>query len=303
MRFDSAGSDTTLISCRRYKPVLLQRVITAIVLVAGLILLTTFASPFYFALITAAIVLVAGYEWTNFVVMTRLKSKVGYLASLVILIAGLFPLIGISTGLNSLDQGRVTTVLVLALIFWFVAVQLMRGYPQNSTSWSDQSRIALMGIFVLIPAWLGLTQLKFLDPTGIFVLALVAMVSVADIGAYFTGKTWGHRQLAANLSPKKSWEGFWGGLGACTIFTLSMIIVLSFTGYSLSAVQSGLLLIGSVAVFISSVFGDLFESMLKRNRGIKDSGTILPGHGGIMDRIDSLTAATPVYVLIVFLVF
>src|SRR5690606_12788388 len=161
--------------------------------------------------------------------------------------------------------------------------------------WATVPRMSLMGLLVLLPAWIGLLQLKFLDPRGTLVFTLIGLVSIADIGAYFVGRRFGRRPLAPDLSPKKSWEGFWGGMACSVLLAATLVWALGQTATLDAVTVIGLLLL-AIVVGAVSVEGDLFESMLKRNRGIKDSGRILPGHGGMLDRIDSLTAAAPVFV-------
>jgi len=281
---------------------LLQRVLTAVLLLLGLLLLSLLTTPFIFALVMALITLLTGVEWVRLVGLQDLQSRIGYLVSLGVLLAGTFFLVGVSPTAESIDGLRVITVMTLGCVFWSLAAVLMTGYPGNAKLWNDQSHIALMGIFVLIPTWCGIVQLKYLDDSGALFLALVATVSVADIGAYFTGRAWGKRKLAPTLSPGKSWAGFWGGVAASVLLAVAVLLFINNRLVSLNLMQLILLLVGAVLISISSVIGDLFESMLKRNRQIKDSGSILPGHGGILDRIDSLTAATPVAVLWLFLV-
>lgn len=158
-----------------------------------------------------------------------------------------------------------------------------------------------MGIFSLIPTWIGLVQLKYLQTEGYYLLALIALVAAVDIGAFFIGSNFGRRKLAPDLSPKKSWEGVWGGLVACILLGSSLIWLLHSHMLNLSAIQFFILFLLTGLVTVLSVVGDLLESMLKRNQSIKDSGAILPGHGGILDRIDGLMGATPVYVLLIML--
>ena len=282
---------------------LAKRVFTAVVLLLALFLLVTFSSPFIFSLVIGLIVLLAATEWTKFVGLSALQNKLAYLLSLLILMIGLCFLLGINPSVSELDQARVISILVLGVVFWLVAVLLIRGYPENKNNWSDQSQIALMGIFVLLPTWVGVVQLKYMDNSGFALLALVALVSVADIGAYFTGKTWGKAKLAPQISPNKSWAGLWGGMFSCVVLSLLLLLLINIYLFSNTLIQSIMLVGGGVVIFASSVVGDLFESMMKRNCQLKDSGKILPGHGGILDRVDSLTAATPVYVILLLSIF
>jgi len=282
--------------------VLLQRVVTAIVLIAGLVLVSVFASPFAFALAVALITILCSMEWTRFIGLSDLRGRAGYVFSITAMVAGGFFLTGVFPRAEFLDSFRVLTLMLFGLLFWILAIWLMIGYPRNARYWNEQSHLALMGVFVLVPTWSGVVQLKYLDPDGGLVLALIAMVSVADIGAYFAGRAWGRKKLAPNLSPGKSWAGFWGGMASCVLLTALILLATANRAVELNGLQILLVLLGAMLVSISSVVGDLFESMMKRNRQLKDSGTVLPGHGGILDRLDSLTAATPVAVLWLFLV-
>ncbi len=283
--------------------VLAKRVFTAVVLLVALILLVAFSSPFVFAIVIGLAVLLAALEWTQFVGLSSLQSKLAYLLSLLVLMLGLFFLLGINPTATELDQTRVISILVLGVVFWCVAVLLIRGYPENESNWNDQSHIALMGVFVLLPTWVGIVQLKYLDNSGFALLALIALVSVADIAAYFTGNAWGKTKFAPRLSPKKSWAGLWGGMFSCIFLSLILLIWINVFLFSTTLTQSIAVVVCSVVVFASSVVGDLFESMMKRNRQLKDSGKILPGHGGILDRVDSLTAATPISVILLLVIF
>ena len=174
--------------------------------------------------------------------------------------------------------------IVVATIFWIVAVPLWlaRGV-------ATQHRLALIaaGVIVLIPAGYALAVLQ---PRQ--VLAALILVWVADTAAYFVGRKWGRRKLAPSISPGKSWEGAWGGIAAAVAYAIICgTFLLGPVGWLTLAVTAALL----AAI---SIVGDLFESAAKRQAGVKDSGTLLPGHGGIMDRIDSATAVLPVAALL-----
>lgn len=276
---------------------LMQRVLTAIILLACLILLSVFSSPFVFAMLTAILTLLAGFEWTRFIAVRTYWVRIMYLLSIAILLAGASIFLSVIPTAESLYASRVVTIMFLACIFWVMALYLMIGYPANSHLWNEQKYIALMGVFVLVPTWCGIVQLKYIDSKGVLFLLLVATVSIADIGAYFVGRTWGQSRLAPMLSPGKSWAGFWGGIFSSVSFIAVAMLLANGRKIELDTLRAVLVITGVVLIAASSVAGDLFESMLKRNRQLKDSGNILPGHGGILDRIDSLTAATPVAVL------
>ena len=152
------------------------------------------------------------------------------------------------------------------------------------------------GLAILLPSWQALILLKQWELGNWLILAVMILVWAADIGAYFSGKTFGKRKLAPQVSPGKSWEGLIGGLLTSLVITL---VVGVYRGWS--ARELILALLGAALVVAISVIGDLTESMFKRSSGIKDSSQLLPGHGGVMDRIDSLTAAIPVFVVLLWL--
>jgi len=150
-----------------------------------------------------------------------------------------------------------------------------------------------MGVAVLLPTWLALSYLRNLPNGAWLLLMLVALVAIADIGAYFFGRRFGKAKLAPAVSPGKSWAGFWGGL-ACSV---SFMAALWYFWPGGMPVSLPAMLVLAAITSLASVLGDLLESMVKRHRGIKDSSQLLPGHGGVMDRVDSLTAASPVFAL------
>jgi phosphatidate cytidylyltransferase len=187
-----------------------------------------------------------------------------------------------------LVQGRGLVVLILAGAWWAAAlVWLARWRPQRPAS---HGALAAAGVLALVPAWAALVWLHTSGP--VWVLILLGLVWIADTAAYFTGRALGRRRLAPLLSPGKTLEGVWGGLLAVGLYSGILALLLR-----LGAVEGVyFVLLGLLAAMVS-VEGDLMESLLKRQRGVKDSGQILPGHGGALDRIDSLLAAAPVYAL------
>jgi len=278
-----------------------QRVITALVLLSGLVTATSLLSPFLFALFMAAVVLVGGWEWAGFVQLDQRRSKLGFMLTLTAGVVGLFLMLGVTPDAQSVDGFRVAMLLWLGLLFWVLAFIMLWGYPASAHHWNDKSKIALMGLCALLPTWVGLVQLKYLQTEGFLVMGLVVMVAAVDIGAYFFGIALGHTKLAPKLSPNKSWEGVWGGLLTC--FTLGVLLVWALDQFliPLTRSQQLTLLLLSLTVTFFGVTGDLVESMLKRNCHIKDSGSLLPGHGGLLDRVDGLMAVTPAFVLTLLL--
>lgn len=264
------------------------RIITALILAPVAIGGIFFLPPTGFALFTAAIITLGAWEWANMSGLEQQPERIGYAAAVAII---LYSLVDVSA----------VVVLWLALLWWIVCFLLVRSYPAGSERWGSVPVRALMGLLVLVPAWVGLNHLRAggfqfgdTDSNLLVILYVFCVVWVADIGAYFAGRAFGKAKLAPRVSPGKSWAGVWGGLVAVGVFALAASVFVS-----ASATEAVLLIVTSLVTGLVSVLGDLLESMLKRFRGIKDSSRLLPGHGGIMDRIDSLTAAAPVFALII----
>jgi len=160
--------------------------------------------------------------------------------------------------------------------------------------WRTRAMRNLMGLLVLALAWMAAVYLVSLPRGGGLIVVMVLIVATADIGAYFSGKTWGRHKLAEVVSPKKTWEGFWGGLSACVVLAL---LLWSQLPSQQAHVSLAAVLVVVLATALASVVGDLTVSMVKREAGVKDSGSLLPGHGGVLDRLDSLCGAAPVFAL------
>ena len=274
-----------------------QRIATAIVLLVGLIAASTLMSPFAFSLLTAIVVLLAAWEWGGFIGLENLTTKVAYIVSILLLLGGCFFLLELGPETETLRQDHALTLSVLGLFYWVCVSLAVLDYPSKNKHWNKEYRIATMRIFSLLPTWVGITQLKYLEPNGMLVLVLIILVAAVDVGAFFIGMNFGKTKLAPELSPNKTWEGVWGGFALCLLVSLGFGILLNWTLFSVGLFETAVLILISALVTFFSVTGDLVESMLKRNRKIKDSGTILPGHGGVLDRVDGLIAATPVFVL------
>lgn len=265
-----------------------QRVITAIVLTI-VFLTALFGLPAqYFPAFVAVIVLMGAWEWANLSSMGKRWQRSVYLIFIASLLGvaawciGLFPYEGLN---NSL----IKTILIIACTGWAVALLLIQGYPTSAILWGHPILRLVMGIFVLIPTWVALTYIR-MQPVGEWlVLLMIAIIAAADIGGYFTGRKFGKHKLALAVSPGKTWEGFAGGL----IFNLLLVVLISV----LTTTHLPTLLAVAIPTSLFSVVGDLLESMVKRHAGVKDSGDVLPGHGGVLDRVDSITAAAPVFAL------
>jgi phosphatidate cytidylyltransferase len=267
-----------------------QRVITALVLALILIGAVVWLPASGFQLFIAGICLIGAWEWSNFAGITSALSRAVYVLVIALLMAAVYGL--------SWSQGWIVWV---SLLWWVLAFWLVLKYPANSEVWSRQGCLFVLGVCVLIPAWSALLLLRLHPYFHFLFCVMVVLVASADIGAYFCGKAYGKTKLAEQVSPNKTWEGFWGGVGLSSILSLVIGVVLYMQGFLGSTLHLFILVPACMLLAVLSVVGDLFESMCKRQLGIKDSGSILPGHGGILDRIDGFTAAAPAFMVLVLL--
>lgn len=254
----------------------------AVVVAAAVVLLPLAWMAAFFHLV----VLVAAYEWAK---LGGVETRLGFVAYAAIVSA--------TVALLWLFPAAWTTGLLVAGVFWFIAAGGVVRYPA-SASFLSATPVALAGgVVALGGAWLALVVLKAAtgshgDSVGAWqIVWLLAAVALADTGAYFTGRRLGRRKLAPRVSPGKTVEGALGG--AVAVLAWSACAAALFDGEIVRWLVVG------AAVFATAVVGDLFESACKRSRGVKDSGGILPGHGGVLDRIDSVLPAAPVFALLV----
>ncbi|WP_101756613.1 phosphatidate cytidylyltransferase [Oceanicoccus sp. KOV_DT_Chl] len=271
-----------------------QRVITAVIMMLLIGLGIVFLPLLGLAIMFAALVLVAAWEWSALAGLSSKYSRLAYTAVTLVLMLAAAEYSQILTA--QMHWERVRDILGLGCLWWAIALLWVKSYPASAVIWRTNAMRFLMGFLTLVPAWIALVYLRSHSQGVMLLFIMIALVASADIGAYFAGKTWGNAKLAPDVSPGKSWAGFWGGMVATT--SLAVLLSWWFGGakYPLFAVAVVALVTG-----LASVLGDLLESMLKREEGIKDSGSILPGHGGMMDRLDSMTAAAPVFALCLLL--
>jgi phosphatidate cytidylyltransferase len=249
------------------------RIITAVIALA-LVAIVLFALPPQVAEIIIALVLVAGaWEWSGFLDMSAAWMRVAYVA----VIAGGMALVAL------MAPQDVAVVLQVACAWWGVAFLWALRYP---TPIPVPLR-SVCGLFVLLPLFAALVQLyRFGVEYLIFTLLIVW---VADGGAYFAGKMFGRVKLAPKISPGKTWEGVVGGM--------LLVAVLAVATALWRDIDIVVLLPFCLAVAAISIVGDLTVSMFKRTSGVKDSGSLFPGHGGVLDRVDSVAAAAPLFML------
>jgi phosphatidate cytidylyltransferase len=261
-----------------------QRIITALILaplaLCGFFLLEGGS----FALFIGAVVVLGGWEWARLSGFEAQSSRILYAVVVAALLFLLYLLPDLAPWL-----------LVAALIWWLMATWLVLTFPESSAHWASAICKLVIGLLILLPAWQGLVLIKQMPLGNWLILSVMILVWGADIGAYFSGKAFGKRKLAPKVSPGKSWEGLYGGLAACLLITA---VVGVYRSWSLGEIIFAL--VSAAIVVLISVVGDLTESMFKRKSGVKDSSNLLPGHGGVLDRIDSLTAAIPVFALLLW---
>ncbi|MHA7881021.1 MAG: phosphatidate cytidylyltransferase [Saccharospirillum sp.] len=271
---------------------LLQRVLTALVLAPMMLAGIYWLSPSWFSVFIGAIVLIAAWEWANLSGYGRYAQRAGFVALAALILFGLWWL-ALHTALDW------TQLTIAALLWWGAALALVIRYPASQSLIQSSWRRLILFIPVIVPLWLGLNLIKARPDANLMLTWLMLLVWGADIGAYFAGRAFGRRKLAPHVSPGKTWAGVYGGMAASVLISAGMAWVFMPV---LSAAQWVLLLVFSALVVAVSVLGDLLESLLKRLRGIKDSSSLLPGHGGVLDRVDSLCAATPMFVLMLVVV-
>lgn len=266
-----------------------QRVITAIILAVVFLTALFGLAAEYFSLFIAVVVLIGAWEWANLSSVGALWQRILYVIVIAALIGFLSYSIGFCCPYAGMDNSLIKSILITACVWWVLALLLIKSYPRSAILWGHPALRLLMGCLVLVPTWVSLAYIR-LQPLGEWlVLIIIAVVAVADIGGYFSGRKFGKHKLARTVSPGKTWEGFAGGL----IFNLLFAVLI---GYFTTTYMTMLLLV-IVPTSLFSVVGDLLESMVKRHAGVKDSGVILPGHGGVLDRVDGITAAAPVFAL------
>jgi phosphatidate cytidylyltransferase len=260
-----------------------QRLITAAVLVTlfvGAVLMLPEAG---LALLLALVTLLAAREWAMLSGLERGLRMAYCVAIGMLLLSGWL--------LRDWTAG-VACVLGAASLFWLLAPLWLRRYAGNPARPDPHWVWGGVGLLLLPATWLALVQLhRHPDSGPLLVLFLFVMIWLADSGAYFAGRRWGRHKLAPRISPGKTREGAAGAL-AVTL----LLAVAAAPGFTAGTAGLAFVLLCLVTVSYSIV-GDLFESMLKRQRGVKDSGRLLPGHGGVLDRVDSLIAAAPLFVL------
>jgi len=277
---------------------LLQRITTALIL-AAVAITAIFTLPImYFYPFIGVIVLIAAWEWTGLSSINSVTGKVLFLVSLIL------PMLFITFWTYILEflavllewpeikeySGILEWLVIGPVIFWVMMMLLIRKAPEELLELELKTRYKVfIGWFVLFAAWMFIVKLRAFYGPGAVMYFLI-LIWAADIAAYFSGKKFGVEKLAPLISPGKTVQGMYGAMGSALVCG---IVLALYYGYPVMIATDFIML--SLLTVLISIYGDLFFSLVKRKNKVKDSGTILPGHGGVLDRIDSVIAAAPFY--------
>jgi phosphatidate cytidylyltransferase len=287
---------------------LLKRILTALVLATVVVTAVLLLPTLYFSLFIAVITLIAAFEWMALTDVNTLTRKILFVSFLIV------PMLGVTywTVLLELlsealewpeikDYSDALEWFVIApVLFWVLTMVLIRKAGPQLLNIEFKSRLkTFSGWLVLLSAWMFLSKLRAYYGPGM-VLYFLILIWAADISAFFAGKKWGKDKLAAEISPGKTVQGMYGALASALICSVGLRVYYGFDAFQgeqpeLAVLMTIDLAILSILTVLISIYGDLFFSLIKRKKGVKDSGTLLPGHGGILDRVDSIIAAAPFF--------
>ena len=256
-----------------------NRVITGICLALAVAAGIYFLPAAWLAAAFAVVGALAAWEWAGCAGLETKRGKVLYVAALAVALA-------VAYG----SAAARAWAPWLGLVVWAGAVVVILAYPAGRRIWGRRWVLEALGVVVIGCAWVGALVIREQPQGALWLIWLLLLVGVADVGAYFTGRAWGRRKLAPRLSPGKTWEGVAGGTLLSALVCGGALAAWGRLSWFWAGLTLGLIALG--------VFGDLLESLLKREAGAKDSGTLLPGHGGVLDRIDSALAVLPSFALL-----
>ena len=271
------------------------RIITASILLAVLLPILFLLPAFYLGAFFLIALIAAAWEWSRIIAPDARVAAWLYAAFCLAIILFLLGMQAISWQFS---------LLMMSVLFWFLVAPFILAKGMNLSLQKLRPFYSILGLIILPATWFALVFLRELGL--VFLLSSMALVWVADIGAYFVGKALGKHKLAVQISPGKSIEGAVGGLLLCYLYAFLCVVYLPLgdTLFGAWAIRFGwapmFLMVTALTAF--SVFGDLFESQLKRLAGVKDSSHLLPGHGGVLDRVDALLPTMPIAALLAGLI-
>lgn len=265
-----------------------QRFATASVLALVFISALVFFPISVFISLIMLVVLVAGWEWADLAKIGSTSGKLFFVLALLLSMLVTANYVGVYTAFDRLLSYQIC---LSAMGLWAVIFLWLQGYPSSAILWSPRPVMLALGIVLLSITWLAIASIISLDNGRFLVLLAMAIIIFADIGGYIVGKSLGRHKLALTISPGKTWEGLLGGMALQVLLVVGMVFFFEEVNW-----LNLCLLVFPVA--FASVIGDLFESMLKRHRGVKDSSNLLPGHGGFLDRLDGVMPALPLFFVI-----
>jgi phosphatidate cytidylyltransferase len=259
------------------------RVITAVFLTTVFLAILFLASKMVWTVLTLTATLIGVWEWSKLIKLHKQEMHIFVGLALII---GLLLIFTIDTPFVLYHDEIVFSLLSLSALFWiiFSPIWLISRKKIN-----HKLLMAFLGLVLLMATWVALTGLQNISPW--LLLGVLATVWLADSAAYFAGKRFGRHKLASEISPGKTWEGVAGAMLAATIYGLALCNYMHYTRW---------LILGLWLIVVLSIMGDLFESLLKRQAGLKDSSHLLPGHGGVLDRIDGLIPTLPLVLLYIY---
>lgn len=287
---------------------LVQRFLTAAVLLALALLAIFQLSAGYFSLFIGIITLLAAWEWLKLTDVDKLSSRILFMVGLILPMLGVtywtlfLELLGEAMEWPEVKEysDALDWFVVVPVLFWILTMTLIRQAAPQLLKMEVSGRLkGFIGWMVLLAAWMFLTKLRAFYGVEWLCYFLI-LIWVADISAYFVGSKWGKDKLAPDVSPGKTLQGMYGALVAALICGVGLRVYQGFEALTADEPQLAVLIsidmvVLSVLTVLISIYGDLFFSLVKRRKGVKDSGNLLPGHGGILDRVDSVIAAAPFF--------
>ena len=253
------------------------RVITALVIAPIVLALIFLAPDWLFALAMLGMALIGAWEWAALAGWTASGARASLAVSFAILVAA-----GVALQRYMPEVTWLSLYCWIALAWWVFSLAWLSVWRAE---FPGPVKV-LCGVLTLLPSLAAVVAIRAVSPW--YLLMLLLLTVSADIGAYFAGRAFGRHKLAPQVSPGKTWEGVWGGMA----FAAAVALI---EDHWLASVPAGIYIVVALLVVALSIVGDLSESLFKRQAGLKDSGSLFPGHGGVLDRVDSLTAAAPLY--------